>query len=190
MAGRTPNISNTWPPSRRSRDSSSALSRLRPTDSLARTITMSPLVHPSIALDRAERAKSAQIANTCSNSKTLRLLNNSQPSAVAKHRGMMIERPASANSSNSNKTLGKSSSPLANNNRLQVATDSKKRCKLSSSRSKAKSNDHYELSNLERKNSFVPVSSLLDRLDCFNSQFFNDCSGTTFCVEDKFEYIK
>lgn len=173
MAGRTPNISNTWPPSRRSRDSSSALSRPRPTDNRAKTITMSPPVRPSIALDRAERARSAQIASTCSNSssKIRRPPNNSQPNAAAKHRGTMTERPASANSNNNNRTPDRSSSPLVNS-RLPVVTTgpSKKRCKLSSNRSKVKSNDHYERSNLARKNSFVPVSSsFIDRLDSFNS---------------------
>ena len=171
MAGRTPNISNTWPLSRRSRDSSSALSRPRPTDNRARTITMSPPVRPSIALARAERARSAQIASTCSNSssKIRRPPNNSQPNAAAKHRGTRTERPASANSNN-NRTPGRSSSPLVNS-RLPVVTTgpSKKRCKLSSNRSKVKSNDHYERSNLARKNSFVPVSSsFIDRLDSFN----------------------
>ena len=173
MAGRTPNISNTWPPSRRSRDSSSALSRPRPTVNRARTITMSPPVRLSIALARAERARSAQIASTCSNSssKIRRPPNNSQPNAAAKHRGTRTERPASANSNSSNRTLGRSSSPLVNS-RLPVVTTgpSKMRCKLSSNRSKVKSNDHYERLNLVRKNSFVPVSSsFIDRLDSFNS---------------------
>ena len=193
MAGRTPNISNTWPPSRRSRDSNSALSRPRPTVNRAKTITMSPPVRPSIALDRAEQARSAQIANTCSNSssKIRRLPNSNQPNAVAKHRGTRTERRANANN-NSNRMPGRSNNPL--DSRLQVVTmaPSKKRCKLSSNRSEVMSNDLYERSNLARKNSFVLVSSsLIDRLDCsFNSHFYRGCLGTTFCVDEKFEYIK
>ena len=137
---------NTWPPSKRLRGNSSALSKLKPMDSRAPIMLMSPLARPSIARDRAELVKNAPIASICSNSSSnrRRLPSNNQLNAEAKHREMRTEPPANANSNNKHRTPDKSNNRRVSSRHQVVLTmrPSKKRCKLSSNRYEVMLNDH------------------------------------------------